>query len=63
MSQNTFQVILGELSLYSQRQQKAIFSEFYRTYPGCFSKTKLLEFLKQYLQIEENWQRGTWLQL
>jgi len=62
MAQNTLQVILGELSLYSQRQQKAIFAEFYRRHPGCFSKTKFLEFLKQHLQIEEDWQEGSWLQ-
>jgi hypothetical protein len=63
MTKNQCQIILGELSLYSQRQQKAISAEFHRRYPGRFSKKIFLEFLRKKLDIEEYWESERWLKL
>jgi hypothetical protein len=60
MAKNIHQVVLEELSLYSQRQQKDISEEFLKKYPGRFSTANLLEFLKQKLEIEEYWEREMW---
>lgn len=60
MIKNLHQAVLAELSLYSQRQHKDISDEFLRQYPGRFSTTNLLEFLKQHLEIEEYWERWRW---
>jgi hypothetical protein len=63
MTNNQYRIILGELSLYSQRQQKAISAEFHRKYPGRFSNKHFLEFLRKKLDIQEYWESESWLKL
>ncbi|MBU1566571.1 MAG: hypothetical protein KJ630_13205 [Proteobacteria bacterium] len=63
MGKILYQVILGELSLYSQCQKKEIYDEFRRKYPGRFCTTNLIVFLKEKLEIEEYWGNENWLKL
>jgi len=47
--------LLIEWDLYEDKQQEATVSEYRNNQPGAYTRTSILNFLKQNLEIEGYW--------